>query len=186
MRICRSCVAAFKASGDGKRLIKQWRREGIRTRKWPSFVYHNGQYPICADHLARQRTKTQKVYDERNGVVRQLGFENYAAYQKSGLWLGIRQRVRAAFGDLCEFCEVPGNQVHHANYSEATLRGETLRYLYGVCSTCHRLGEFEDDGTKCSPKRATARMRDRACEAGHGKWIRARERVREQLRDVNA
>lgn len=67
-----------------------------------------------------------------------LGFQNYAHYQRSKLWKGIRQRVFALRGRVCLQCQTARARViHHTEYSLTTLQGLTIETLQPLCAACH-------------------------------------------------
>lgn len=91
------------------------------------------------------------VYKSRNRMLRELGFESYAAYLASDLWARIRRKVMKYKGDgkgLCNKCGRPATQVHHSRYDRKTLLGESIKHLWPVCAECHQAAEVLMDGTK--------------------------------------
>lgn len=102
--------------------------------------------------------RRMRVYRERNRVIRAMGFKDYAAYLKSDLWKGIRERVLAE-RPHCEGCGKDANQVHHSAYRKKDLEGRDLRRLYSVCGGCHYRSEFRSrDHEKLNPKQATTKL----------------------------
>lgn len=106
--------------------------------------------------------RRMRVYRERNRNLKAMGFANYAAYQKSDLWKGIRARVLDE-RPFCEGCGKDATQVHHSAYRKKDLEGRDLRRLHSVCGGCHFKSEFRKrDHEKMHPKQATAKLRQLA------------------------
>jgi hypothetical protein len=105
------------------------------------------------------------AYWVRNEALRKLGFRDYKHYLASPLWAAIREYV-LRLAKKCSFCQSTPTEVHHDAYHIEVLLGEDTRYLYAVCSDCHRYGEYLPGGAKASPRQATARMRDRCLREG--------------------
>jgi hypothetical protein len=101
----------------------------------------------------------RRQYTERNRVLKAMGFESYAVYLRSDLWLGIRSKVLIAQPD-CFVCGKLASQVHHTAYRKKDLEGRDLRRLVALCRHCHRRIEFRDgDGKKLNVTQARAKMR---------------------------
>jgi hypothetical protein len=97
-------------------------------------------------------------YSERNRLLRALGFKSYSLYLASALWQRIRALVLAKQGK-CAACGRRASEVHHLDYDEATLRGESTENLVGLCWLHHRSIEFTDDGQKRHLVAANAMLR---------------------------
>lgn len=87
-------------------------------------------------------------YKRRDAVLKSLGFQSYQAYLQSDLWVGIRKRAMDAVNGKCRLCGKDGSQVHHTEYSLATLRGDTIKTMVVLCAGCHHFIEFHPDGRK--------------------------------------
>ena len=99
------------------------------------------------------------TYTQRNNILRNMGFSNYAAYLKSPLWDGIRASVLAR-NPCCFVCEQPASQVHHTCYRRSDLTGKDMRRLVSLCAGCHHEIEFRNkDHEKLNVKQATVKMR---------------------------
>jgi hypothetical protein len=85
-------------------------------------------------------------YQERNEILRQIGFASYADYLASDLWDGIRYRVLVAARRTCCACGGEASQVHHSRYTEGNLRGRNREDLHAVCRTCHEKAELDSGG----------------------------------------
>lgn len=84
-----------------------------------------------------------KTYQDRNELLKTLGFRSYKAYLASPEWARIRHRVLLRAKDQCEICRsAVATQVHHKQYDKETLLGKTLKHLIATCDDCHVLGEF--------------------------------------------
>jgi hypothetical protein len=92
-------------------------------------------------------------------MLQQLGFYTYNEYCKSQLWRETRQRVLVRDGHGCLICRQPATGVHHEKYTEANLRGTTLRYLWSLCQRCHEAIEVDEKDRKVSLTEARKRLR---------------------------
>lgn len=93
-------------------------------------------------------------YQERDELLRQLGFASYEQYLKSDLWQFARhQLLRSEYAKpytSCRVCGEKGNLVaHHMDYSMPTLVGNVLKdieQLVLLCHNCHAVVEFDEHG----------------------------------------
>tara|TARA_Y100000356_G_scaffold45882_1_gene36122 strand:- start:82 stop:963 length:882 start_codon:yes stop_codon:yes gene_type:complete len=81
---------------------------------------------------------------DRDTILYDLGFKNYASYIASDLWRkDIRPKVKKKYEGVCQSCKIKmqGNGVpqvvHHRKYTEANMSGESLDGLMLVCKKCH-------------------------------------------------
>ena len=88
------------------------------------------------------------TYAQRNALLPTLGFPTYADYLSSALWAEIRDAILDRDNGRCRVCKEKAQAVHHLDYSELTLRGETLDQLIAICYNCHNKVEFKDNGEK--------------------------------------
>lgn len=88
-------------------------------------------------------------YEERDAVLRAIGFASYSDYLKSRKWARIRNRVLKKRGK-CACCGDTANEVHHKDYRQQTMIGADLSGLVPVCSACHDIAEFNSDGSKAT------------------------------------
>lgn len=86
-------------------------------------------------------------YQQRDVIIRFMGYSNYNDYLQSDLWRHIRRRVFGYKGNLCWLCRRKADHVHHHRYTIQNLRGRRFRDLYPICVVCHEIVEF-DEGTK--------------------------------------
>jgi hypothetical protein len=97
-------------------------------------------------------------YSRRNEIVFEMGFTSYRAYLRSKLWKEIRgkklQRDKNCWG-----CDKRAQQVHHGDYHRENLTGQSEKDLYSICKRCHRWIEFDRNGSKRDPQRATEELR---------------------------
>lgn len=98
------------------------------------------------------------VYEERDEILRSMGFDSYADYLKSDLWKGIRSRVIKAGYGRCVRCSGTARQVHHKEYSHAILAGHDIKPLVAVCRDCHEYCEFIAPGIKSTLTEANLRL----------------------------
>lgn len=92
--------------------------------------------------------KGVSTYYMRNSLLQKLGFQSYAEYLASDLWMKIRRAVLDRDDRRCRLCGEPTTIVHHIDYSRKTLCGRTLDGLAALCDLCHTKVEFDSDGNK--------------------------------------
>ena len=71
------------------------------------------------------------------------GTSEYDRYLRSALWRKIKARIEARDKGECCICGGDAIEVHHHDYSEATMRGENDAALSSLCRDCHRAIEFD-------------------------------------------
>lgn len=89
-------------------------------------------------------------YDDRNAILRAMGYLDYRAYLGSLRWVEIRKRAFRAKGSKCVLCGGKTTQIHHESYTEAVLAGIDLGPLHPICVPCHKAIETTPDGWKRS------------------------------------
>lgn len=82
------------------------------------------------------------TYTQRNVLLTKLGFSSYAEYLSSVLWAEIREAVLDRDNRICKLCNGTAKAVHHTNYDEATLLGDSLGGLVSICMGCHKKVEL--------------------------------------------
>lgn len=82
-------------------------------------------------------------YQQRDAVLKEMGFASYREYLASALWRRIRARLLKAC-PVCP-CGKTAEQVHHRTYKRRYLegRGKIHKYLVPICRECHESIEFE-------------------------------------------
>lgn len=75
-----------------------------------------------------------------------MGFCDYSSYLESGLWKSIRSKV--LHGKVCCCCHGEANQVHHRQYTQSNLSGDSLEFMVPICRNCHHAAEFTSSGSK--------------------------------------
>lgn len=98
-------------------------------------------------------------YEERNRILRRLGYATYNGYTRSKLWAAIRQKVFAV-SRKCACCYGKATQIHHNVYTEANLSGESIVGLHPVCAKCHKRIE-KKKGAKVTLNEARERFNKR-------------------------
>lgn len=88
------------------------------------------------------------TYAKRDELLLRLGFASYADYLTSVLWAEIREAVLDRDNRQCRICDRKARAVHHIDYSEATMIGDSLESLVSVCHNCHKKIEFNEEGKK--------------------------------------
>lgn len=75
----------------------------------------------------------------RGQALQSLGFGSYAAYLRSDLWMGIRQKVMHRSRGICEVCgKRPAYTGHHITYCHSVLSGVDLGQVVAICRACHK------------------------------------------------
>lgn len=82
-------------------------------------------------------------YQQRDAVLRTMGFSSYAEYLASPLWRSIRARLFKVC-DQCP-CGKKAEQAHHRTYKRRYLegRGKIHKFITPICGECHEEIEFE-------------------------------------------
>lgn len=93
---------------------------------------------------------SKQTYQDRNKVLKDMGYKNYQEYLLSPLWVSIREKAFEEKGKKCCLCDNEATQVHHRGYSQEVLEGKSLKQLVPICYGCHKSVEFRDNGTKRS------------------------------------
>lgn len=94
------------------------------------------------------------TYKDRDVILLALGFPSYTVYLVSTLWVRIRSRRLKYDEYTCILCGSPSFCVHHIDYTEENLSGESLEGLVSLCRSCHVKVEFAKNGSKRSLPRA--------------------------------
>jgi hypothetical protein len=96
----------------------------------------------------------EEAFLERDSVLRILGFDSYADYLKSDLWAWIREALmKLPEAKCCHCCKATtGLTWHHESYDIKLLIGNfanrrQYKSILRLCSECHRVGHFLQDGT---------------------------------------
>ena len=66
------------------------------------------------------------TYAQRNVLLLQMGFSSYDEYLAGVLWAEIRDAIMDRDNHCCQLCGKSAEVVHHLDYNEATLLGESL------------------------------------------------------------
>lgn len=86
---------------------------------------------------------SKQNYQDRNRVLREIGYPSYTDYLASALWESIKQRVYAMKGANCFLCEKKATVVHHRGYGREVLVGTNLSPLVPLCFLCHEKVELK-------------------------------------------
>jgi hypothetical protein len=86
-----------------------------------------------------------RTYEDRNRILKTLGFSSYAEYQRSPLWAEVREKVFQQKGRKCFMCGFSATQVHHNRYHPNDFLGKRTRFLNPVCGSCHVGIEFDGE-----------------------------------------
>ena len=97
-------------------------------------------------------------YAERNDLLIDFGFRNYAAYLHSALWKSIRDEKLAKDPECYGCGRTDHLQVHHGRYTIDNLSGISDEYLFSICPRCHKWIEITKDWIKRSPTAATEEL----------------------------
>ena len=99
-------------------------------------------------------------YSDRDLILELLGYGCYKDYLLSPLWASIRQKTREKYDFKCQHCgtdfksDKGSLHVHHIEYTEENLKGDSDDGLLLVCKYCHYHAEFNQNGWKRSPSKA--------------------------------
>lgn len=96
----------------------------------------------------KKAAKRQETYNDRNLVLKELGFNSYADYRDSELWASIRRRAFAKHGSTCLLCKQQADVLHHFSYRKEVLEGKQLDKLKPLCDECHHKVEFDEKDNK--------------------------------------
>lgn len=122
--------------------VKRTEKPGRPKRK----KAHSGRlHDIVKALLGKAKITKRTLW--RDGL-KMLGFSSYQQYLKSPLWQAVKCKVFAVNGKECLLCNNPASTVHHRKYTALTLIGEQLNYLSPICNSCHKMIEFDTDGSK--------------------------------------
>ena len=101
---------------------------------------------------------SKQTYQGRNEILRGMGYESYAIYLLSPLWVSIRKKAFQRSCGLCVLCREVANCVHHRGYGKRVLSGRDLSPLMPLCGSCHQKVEFKSSGKKRSLVQAQTRF----------------------------
>jgi len=96
-------------------------------------------------------------YKYRNQLLKKMGFQNYRYYLSSHLWKKeIRPRVLEKYKSKCILCKKKCTKpdVHHLQYNDAILSGESLDGMIVLCRRCHKKSEFNKPYSDKKEKRS--------------------------------
>ncbi len=107
--------------------------------------YHNSKRAAASNKPSTDSGKAviRPPYEPFASTLKAIGFSSYAEYLASGMWAQVRNQAFAQWGKRCRACNGQATQLHHADYSRATLEGKTLKYLWPVCNVCHQRAHDE-------------------------------------------
>jgi hypothetical protein len=83
-------------------------------------------------------------YEERNEILKSLGFYSYQEYIDSDLWSIIRKEILSRDACFCRICGKRGYEVHHFTYSKDILLGKRPEALITLCRDCHQHLEYDE------------------------------------------
>jgi hypothetical protein len=132
----------------------------VKAHQLPNYV------PACQKYKAKEsankqrpytvRPVTKADYDQRDEILREIGFASYAEYLASDLWKSIYGRVMTRTRRVCMRCGRGARHVHHTKYTRENLLGHDRRTLWPVCTRCHR---FFHNSLKDGQPRSRRRVR---------------------------
>src|SRR4051812_23314103 len=88
------------------------------------------------------------TYALRNALLKKLGYSSYREYLNGVLWAEIRDVVLDRDGSACVLCGALARVIHHIDYQESTLLGDSLEALVSLCHACHDRIELTRAGKK--------------------------------------
>jgi hypothetical protein len=80
---------------------------------------------------------TGKLPEDRETILRRLGYPSYENYRRRVLWQRIRLRILERDSHTCRRCDETAKDVHHHAYTEAVLKGKDDSLLGSLCRNCH-------------------------------------------------
>lgn len=101
---------------------------------------------------------SKQTYEDRNIIIKDMGYANYHDYLASPLWIEIRDRVYTEKGGKCIVCENIAQVIHHRGYGRDVLEGKTLSPLVPLCHKCHKNIEFTENDIKRSLNEVDAKL----------------------------
>ena len=112
---------------------------------------------------ANNKLKQLKKQKEKEQAAKAKGYElagftSYKEYLNSPLWKEIRRKALQKRKHVCCGCGNRASQIHHSSYKEDVMLDEG-RYLYALCSDCHKYIEF-NNGKKNSLEEANRKLLD--------------------------
>lgn len=138
---CSTCKECRKARCMAKKWTKKTTKARRRAKKKLNRAdtlaiqrqIRSGSYV----DLPQDRSGSGATYTERNANLKTMGFRNYKEYLRSPLWKGIRAKVFATKGKVCELCDRLADIVHHNWYGVSDLLGGRMCNLHPLCEQCH-------------------------------------------------
>lgn len=115
----------------------------------------------------RYKSPYTSEFQKRDKTLKNLGYDSYADYLRSGLWHGIRERLMGGGkAKMCQVCDQNfATEVHHLSYKAAVLLGKNLSLLCLVCEHCHESITEDAKKRRVSQHNATRRVK----KSFHGK-----------------
>lgn len=139
------------------------------------------------DRLSRNDRQRITQYQQRNAILKRLGYATYADYLASPVWAAIRLRVLNRDCWKCRGCNREASQVHHHAYTVQNLIGKELRSLSAICRRCHEQIEFDRRNGKLSLSQANKKLSKKHRRSRNGrhksqpKAIRNHDKPRDPL-----
>jgi 5-methylcytosine-specific restriction endonuclease McrA len=93
-------------------------------------------------YYAKKKRPKKETYEQRNILLRELGYPTYAIYLQSQPWSIIRQQAYHIHGHTCRLCPRRATTIHHLSYTRTVLLGDDLSLLAPLCRHCHNQVEF--------------------------------------------
>lgn len=84
------------------------------------------------------------LYEKRNAILKELGYNSYSEYLNSELWKNIRSEILKTRWS-CEICGDKSTVLHHKAYNKMTLIGKANFNILSLCNSCHFKVEFTDN-----------------------------------------
>ncbi|CAN7782845.1 hypothetical protein LJR175_008249 [Variovorax sp. LjRoot175] len=102
---------------------------------------------LTPDDLARMFRELEERAAARPKRITDVMLMDYQGqYLPSALWKEIKERVLERDQRICQSCGGRGSVVHHRSYERDVLEGRNDAMLATVCSGCHNIIHFTDDG----------------------------------------
>ena len=82
----------------------------------------------------------------------------YQLYLESPAWSLLRDRVLCRDSRLCRCCGKAAQSVHHRDYSNKTMSGESLDGLISLCKKCHKAIHRDERGKRLGIRATEAKL----------------------------
>ncbi len=119
-------------------------------------VCHCGQVLRGVSNVKR---RAQVVTRMKNKLgIKRSKKSDYQLYLASPAWRLLRDRVLCRDANLCRCCGKAAQVVHHRDYSNTTMSGESLDGLISLCKKCHKTIHRDERGKRLGVRATEANL----------------------------